>query len=361
MDSSDLVRTDISALEPYTPIYPLEVLAARLGRPPEEIVKLDANENPYGAPAAVKAALADLAYAHIYPDPESRELRGALSKFTGVSSDLLLAGAGADELIDLTVRLLLNPGDRVINCPPTFGMYAFDAAIAGASVVGVPRHPDFGLDVEGICRATTKLRPKLLFLTSPNNPDGGWLPDAELERLLALPLVVVLDEAYVEFAGVERSRISLVPTHDNLIVLRSFSKWAGLAGLRVGYGAFPRSLMAHLWKIKQPYNVSVASSAGALAALRAPREEHHIGHIVAERARLVEALEQIPYLEPYPTLANFVLCRVAGRGALELKLELEQAGILVRHFDKPRLWDHIRISVGRPEQTDALFGELRRL
>ncbi len=355
MNAADLVRADVATMEPYTPIFPFEVVAARLGRAPEDIIKLDANENPYGPPPGVRDALANLQYAHIYPDPESRILRQALARFTGVPSGVLLAGAGADELLDLTMRLFLSPGDSILNCPPTFGMYAFDAAISGARVVSVPRTAELALDLEGIEAAVAQQRPKLVFVTSPNNPDGGWLPDHGLERLLALPVVVVLDEAYVEFAGMDRSRIGRVPHCDNLIVLRTFSKLAGLAGLRIGYGAFPATVMEHLWKIKQPYNVSVAAAAAALAALedRAWLEQR-VALIVAERERLIGLLSAVPYLAPYPSDANFVLCRVVDRDARELKLALEREGILIRYFDKPRLRDHVRFSVGKPEHTDAL-------
>jgi len=360
--SVDFLRPDVITMSPYAPIFPFDVLAARLGRTPDDIIKLDANENPYGPPPQVREALANLRYAHIYPDPESRALRAALAKFTGVSADLLAAGAGADELIDLTMRLFLQPGDAIVNCPPTFGMYAFDAAVCGARVIPVPRRSDFSLDLDAVEEAVQRYHPKLIFVASPNNPDGGWLPDADLERLLALPIVVVLDEAYVEFAGVERSRIRQVPQRDNLIVLRSFSKWAGLAGLRVGYGAFPAALMPHLWKIKQPYNVSVAASAAAIAALEdATYLERHIARMVAERERLARLLTEIPYLHPYPSQSNFVLCRVVGRDACQLKLALEREGILVRYFDQPGLHDHIRISVGRPDHTDALIAALKRL
>jgi len=362
LNAEDLIRPDVATMRPYTPIFPFEVLAARLGRAPDEIVKLDANENPYGPSPRVWEALANLRYMHIYPDPASRALRDELADFTGVSADNLLAGAGADELIDLMMRLFLLPGDVILDCPPTFGMYPFDALISGARVVSVPRRPDFSLDLEGIERATAEHHPKLIFVACPNNPDGSWLPDADLERLLALPLVVVLDEAYVEFAGRERSRIRQVPRRDNLIVLRTFSKLAGLAGLRVGYGAFPATLTPHLWKIKQPYNVSVAASTAALAALEdLAWLEEKIALLVQERERLLRLLQGIPYLRPYPSQSNFVLCQVVGRGARQLKLALEQEGILVRYFDKPRLRDHIRISVGRPEHTDALIGVLRRL
>ncbi len=357
-----LIRPDIAEMKPYQPVFPFDVLADRLGRDPESIVKLDANENLYGPSPRVRAALADLPYVHVYPDPESRVLRAALADFTGLPTDLLLAGAGADELIDLTIRLFLQPGDAVLDCPPTFGMYAFHAAVAGASLIPVPRRPDLSVDVDAVEEAARQYRPKLLFVTSPNNPDGGWLPNADLVRLLALPLVVVLDEAYVEFAGLERSRIRWVAERDNLIVLRTFSKWAGLAGLRVGYGAFPAALMPHLWKIKQPYSPSIAALTAAVAALQDRAYlEQTVARIVAERERLRHALTTISYLHPYPSQANFVLCRVEGRDARQLKLALEGEGILVRYFDKPRLCDHIRISVGKPEQTGALMSVLRRL
>jgi histidinol-phosphate aminotransferase len=202
----------------------------------------------------------------------------------------------------------------------------------------------------------------LIFLASPNNPDGSVLGAEDLRRLLALPWVVVLDEAYIEFHGQEHSRMRWVLDHDNLIVLRTFSKRAGLAGLRVGYGAFPAALMPHLWKIKQPYNVSVAASAAAVAALEdTDHLERVVGLLIAERERLAAGLAEVPYLRPYPSRANFILCRVAGRDARELKLALEREGILIRYFNKPGLTDCLRISVGRPEHTDALLAALRRI
>ena len=226
----------------------------------------------------------------------------------------------------------------------------------------MPRRADFSVDVDAIAEAVDSRRPKLLFLACPNNPDGGWLADEDLQRLLDLPVVVVLDEAYVEFAGVERSRIRRVLDRENLIVLRSFSKWAGLAGLRVGFGGFPSVLLPHLWKIKQPYNVSVAASAAAIAVLNDPAYlSGHIERTTAERARLTDLLSSVSYLRPYPSQSTFVLCKVVGRSAAELKLALEKEGILVRYFDKPGLDDHVRFSVGTPDQTDRLVEALRRV
>jgi histidinol-phosphate aminotransferase len=388
MNLSRLIRPDIASMESYTPILPFEVLSARLGRDPKDIIKLDANENPYGPSPKVLAALGHLPYPHIYPDPESVALRTALAKNTGVPIENLLAGSGADELIDLILRLFLQPGDTIIDCPPTFGMYAFDTAVNAGRVVKIPRRADFSVDVAAIEAMITsrsfeahperrrrmwkpkprgasgdrrrggEVHPKLLFLASPNNPDGSVISEADLRRLLALPIGVVLDEAYIEFHG--NSHLPWVLEHENLIVLRTFSKRAGLAGLRVGYGAFPSALMPHLWKIKQPYNVTVAASTAAIAALEdAEYMERSVTLLTAERDRLAESLSEIPYLRPYPSRSNFILCRVIGRDARELKLALEREGILVRYFDKPGLTDCIRISAGKPEHTDALIRALK--
>jgi histidinol-phosphate aminotransferase len=362
MKAIDLLRPEVATMEPYVPIYPPDVLAARLGRNPDDLIKLDANENPYGAPSTVRQALAEVRYAHIYPDPESRILRSALARYTGLPSEMLLAGAGSDELLDLITRAFLQADDALLDCPPTFSMYAFDAQLCGAQVVSVPRRRDFSLDLPAIDKAVSNHAPKLLCLASPNNPDGSLLPDADLAHLLTLPVAIVLDEAYIEFAGRSQSRIQWVKDHDNLIVLRTFSKWAGLAGLRAGYGAFPPDLVAHLWKIKQPYNVSVTAALAATIALDNRVDiDRQVDRIVVERSRLYQLLGAVPYLRPYPSQANFILCQVLDKDALAIKQGLEEEGILVRYFDKPRLRDHIRITVGRPDQSDALIAALRRL
>jgi histidinol-phosphate aminotransferase len=360
---TSLLRPDVATMEPYTPILPFDVLSEQLGYAPQDIVKLDANENPYGPSPRVRQALAAMPYAHIYPDPESRHLRRALAGYAGLPMDYLLAGLGADELIDLVMRLFITPGDAVVNCPPTFGMYRFDAAVNRARLVSVPRRADFSLDVDAVATAVAgEPRAKLLFVASPNNPDGSLLLDGDLRRLLDLPLVVVLDEAYVEFAGLERSRTGWVPNTPNLIVLRTFSKWAGLAGMRLGYGAFPPAIAEHLWKIKQPYNVPVATQVAGLASLAdLDSLRANVARLVAERDRLAEALSEIPYLRPYPSHANFILCRVVGRDAYALKAGLAARGILVRYYDSPGLADHIRASVGRPDHTDRLVAELKTL
>ncbi len=361
-----LLNPHIARLEEYTPIQPFEVLSQRLGLPPSQIVKLDANENPYGPIPEVAEALAEYAHYHIYPDPQQGQLREALGRFLQLPPENILPGHGADELLDLLCRLFLGPGDGIVNCPPTFGMYSFDARLQGAAVVDVPRRADHSVDVAGVQALFQEERPdqprlKLLFLTSPNNPSGTWLPDADLRQLLALPVMVVLDEAYVEFAD-HPSRAPWVLEHPNLVVLRTFSKAAGIAGLRLGYGVFPAWLMPRLWTFKQPYNVNVAATVAGLASLRHKEKiQAVVARLKAERERLFQALQAIPYLRPVPSQANFILCQVVGRDAAALKRDLEQQGILVRYYRKPGLENCIRISVGRPEQTDRLLEVLRGL
>jgi len=361
-DPDQMVRNHIREMPPYEPILPFDVLSQKLGLPVEKIIKLDANENPYGPVPQVKMSLAELKYPHIYPDPESRDLRQALSEYLDIPIQNLIAGAGADELIDLLMRVLIEPGEALINCPPTFGMYAFDGDINRARVITIPRRPDFGLDIQAIESASNVNNPKIIFLASPNNPDGGLISPDHLDRLLALPVLVVLDEAYVEFAPAGSSRIKDVLEYDNLVVLRTFSKWAGLAGLRVGYGMIPTWLAPHLWKVKQPYNVSVTASLAAQISLKNAHQLEEVGaKIITERERLFDLLSGIPWLKPYPSQANFILMKVVGRNAADLKVGLEKVGILVRHFNKPGLGDHIRISVGKPEDTDSLISYLKQM
>lgn len=366
-----LIRPNIASLEPYTPILPFEVLSRQLGRHPDEIIKLDANENPFGPSPLVAETLAQAAYLHIYPDPESRDLRAALASYTGLDADYLMVGHGADELIDLTMRLFIEPGDLIVNCPPTFGMYPFDAGINGAQVINIWRQPDRSIAIEAVEAVFNPAtaspdhrpegnRPKLIFVACPNNPDGSWLDDADLQRLLALPVVVVLDEAYVEFSG--GSRIDWVRDYSNLIVLRTFSKWAGLAGLRVGYGAFPLPVIRHLWKIKQPYNVNLAGQLAAQASLADKvRLLAGVRRLVQQREKFYQTLTQLEWLEPYPSQANFILCKVKERSALQVKQQLAEQGILVRYYNAPGLTDHLRISIGTSDQMDRLEEVLSQL
>jgi histidinol-phosphate aminotransferase len=358
-DIERLVRPELKAMPAYAPIEPTDVLSRRIEVPEEKVIKLDGNENPYGCSPRVKRALADYAYYHLYPDPEQRELIKALEKYTGTSAENILAGSGSDELIDLVLRLFIQPGDRVINCPPTFGMYPFSTGVCGGKVVSVPRKPDFSIDAAATKKAMDK-RAKVIFIASPNNPSGNVTPEPVILELLNSAPIVVIDEAYFEFSGITVA--SLVPKYSNLIVLRTFSKWAGLAGLRVGYGIFPINIVKYLVKIKQPYNVNAAAQVAALESLKdISYLRGTIKAIIQERERLMARLSQLEWLKVYPSQANFILCRVLNGNAEEIHQRLQKRGIFVRYFDTPQLKDCLRISVGKPEHTDALIAAFEEM
>lgn len=359
------IRSDIAAMAGYSfSSGTLEILSERYGRPIEEIIKLDTNENPYGASPAVAPALAKLnAEIHTYPDHQSVHLRQSLSDFLGgVPPEHIFVGAGSDQVIELIVKLFMQPGDTLLNCPPTFTIYTLYVEWAGnCRVVNVPRLADFSLDVEAIEKAAYESGAKLLFISNPNNPDGSLTPAATIERLLKLPLTVVLDEAYNEFTDMP-SFAARVPETPNLIVLRTFSKWAGLAGLRVGYGVFPLEVIEHLWKIKPPFNVTAAADMAARATLQdlTPLWES-VSKIKAERTRLMAELGKVPYLKPFPSAGNFIFCQVEGIEIETLRETLEAEAILIRYYEKFKPLSCIRITVGKPEHSDAVLRVLRRL
>ena len=298
-------------------------------------------------------AKADL---HIYPDPGQTALRAAIANYVGVAPEQIVAGTGADDLIDILLRLTMPEAVAVI--VPTFGMYRFLARIVGAKVIEVPRTEGFAVDVGGAAAAVDE-GASVVFVTSPNNPTGNALTRAEAEALCALDALIVIDEAYIEFGG--ETSIPLIASHPNLVVLRTFSKWAGLAGLRVGYSVSVPELATPMMAIKQPYNVNVAADVAARAALEHRGEIFEtVRCIAAERDRMAREVASLGWLNPLPSQSNFVLFHVTGgRRAKDVVAALRERGVLVRYYDRPDLANYIRISAGRPEDTDRLLAALR--
>jgi len=360
---TDLIGDRVKGLQEYAP-EPMEEVAVRLSLPLGQLIKLDANENPYGPTKHTLQVLNGYLDYHRYPDAISRRLRQAIGHYIDVDPAQIIAGNGSDELIDLILRLF-RPGPsgggigELIDCPPTFGMYQFYGTTNDLRVTQIPRLADFSVDVERIeALCAENPTPRLLFLASPNNPDGGMLSDDDLNRLLDLPLLVVLDEAYVEFGA--SSRVQWVAERENLIVLRTFSKWAGLAGLRVGYGVFPAALMTALWRLKSPYNVNCVAQVAALSTLESLDEAHaNIQKIIAERQRLLTKLREFPFLQVYDTQANYILCRPQGMATETIRQAMEHRGIILRYFNSPGLEGCIRFTVGTPMQDEAVLVVLR--
>lgn len=358
-----LVRPGLATMRGYDPVEPIDVLEKQLGT---RIVKLDGNENPYLSSPRAREVLASFPYYHIYPDPLQRNLRDALSRYTGFPASNIVCGNGSDELIDLVLRLFLREGDGVLDCPPTFGMYPFTVGVCGGVMVDVPRRQDFSMDMPAVRKAISE-RTNVIFVASPNNPTGDVASRDEVRELLDMGLVVVVDEAYYEFS--EGSLSDMVPDNPNLIILRTFSKWAGLAGLRVGYCICHERIANYFLKIKQPYNVNVAAEAAAIASLAdADYLLTNVEKLRHERDRMFESLARLPWMKPYPSQANFVLCRVEGStgsdgapAAKRVRDGLRKRGVLVRFYETPDLQDCVRISAGLPEDTDMLLAALEEV
>jgi len=354
-----LIRPELAAFGGYTARVAPETLKGKVEVPVENIIKLDANENLYGCSPRVNRALAAYPSLNIYPDDGQTELRRMLAEYTGIDARHIFAGSGSNQLIDLVSRLFLSRGDEVINCVPTFGIYRFSTELCGGSLVEVPRDGDFAVNVTAVKAAISK-KTKLIFLVNPNSPTGTLMPQSDIMEVLDSRLPVLIDEAYYEFS--RQTVAPLISRYPNLMVLRTFSKWAGLAGLRVGYGLFPPKIAEYLLRIKIPYNVSVA----ALVAVRESLKDidylmDTVKLIVAERERLFAELEGIEWLKPFPSQANFILCEVLEGEAKGLRQKLQDKGILIRYFEEPRLKNYVRISVGKPEHTDALIKALREI
>ena len=343
---------------PYHGVDPSEELARKAGIKPEDVIRLNANENPYGPLDKVSAALSGLPL-HLYPDPNQRKLRAALGEYTGQPVERIMAGAGGDEIIDLLMRLFIAPGQKVLDCEPTFGMYSFSARLAEAEIVSVPRNSTWDIDIPAMLEAIDDSA-RIVFLASPNNPTGNLLTERDARALLKTGVIVCVDETYYEFSGSTLS--PLLDEYENLVILRSFSKWAGIAGLRVGYAIASSELIGHLMDIKQPYNINIAGEAAVLAALEHRGELlERAATLIEQRKRLEAVVDEFPGISYYPSEANFLLCRFERRTAEEAYVGLAQRGIFVRRFPQTVLDSSLRISTGTPEQTDLLIDALRRV
>eukprot|EP00283_Hemiselmis_rufescens_P020966 CAMPEP_0173440546 /NCGR_PEP_ID=MMETSP1357-20121228/23109_1 /TAXON_ID=77926 /ORGANISM="Hemiselmis rufescens, Strain PCC563" /LENGTH=613 /DNA_ID=CAMNT_0014406043 /DNA_START=77 /DNA_END=1915 /DNA_ORIENTATION=- len=356
-------RADLAKLK-YHPVRPLDVISKEIGVPVEEMAKLDANENLHPVPKpmmdAVTTALQSFSSgcsAQIYPDPTQTNLRADIAALHGLTPQHVCAGSGSDDILDIVMRLMDAPSCLI--CPPTFGMYKFLGDISRIKIIEVARKDNFEVDVPAVVAAVRKHKIKLVMLPSPNNPTGTLLPNSDVEILCKEDAMIVVDEAYADFAGC--SADELLSKYPNLMVCRTFSKWAGLAGLRAGYALGDPSIIERMLAIKQPYNVNVAAEAMARAAL-ANRSEIliTIKSLLDQRDRLIAYLEKYRFLKPHKTHSNFVLCDVVSASAQGLATFMRFRGVLVRYFGTQggQLQNNIRISAGRPQDIDKCIKAL---
>jgi len=355
-DAAKIVREVVRAIPTYVPPKPA------VGTPTRRI-KLDMNESPFGPSPKTREALASYAETNRYPDFAQTELREALARYTGMPAEQIVCGAGLDDVLNTLAHLIIDDGDEAIIHEPTFGVYQPMISLHGGRVNNAPLGDGFALDPDRVLAAVTP-RTKLIIICTPNNPTGNLLDPAAVERVVAgAPCVVAIDEAYSEFAGV--SNLPLMTKYPNVVILRTLSKFAGLAGLRVGYGVFPAALMQYARPVVPPFfNISQVSALAATAALDdLPHLMENVKRIVAAREALANDLRSIPGVEPLPSATNFILVRLPVEDALPVVHELARRGVYVRHFGRPELGlrDCLRVTVGLPEENAIFVEELRAI
>ncbi len=326
-------------------------------KPGQRLIKLNTNENPYPPSPRVRKAVAKAAGAalRLYPAPRADQFIEAASHLYAVPAGMILAGNGSDELLAMIFRATLDAGDRVAYPVPTYSLYDTLAAIQEARVIGVPLQADFAVPIEKLARA----RAKLTIVCNPNSPSGTFTPTRDLARLAKAlgPRLLVIDEAYVDFAG--DNALKLLRRHRNVVILRSLSKSFSLAGMRLGLCFAHPQVIEALLKVKDSYNLSrLALAAGAEALRDVAWMRRNVERVKRVREDSAARLRRMGFEVP-PSHANFVLARMRGRDLGPLAAELKHRGILVRHFATPLLRAALRISIGTPDEMKALFGALQ--
>jgi len=331
--------------------------------PASSMVKLDAMENPYQLPSALREELARVvadAEINRYPDAGAQQLKASIGQVANLPPGMdILLGNGSDEIIQLLALAVAKPGAVLLSVEPSFVMYKMIATFAGMRYVGVPLAEDFSLDLKATLEAIAREQPALVLLAYPNNPTGNLFDAAAIKQIIqAAPGLVVVDEAYYAFAS--DSFIPHLGHYDNLLVMRTFSK-LGMAGLRLGFVAGPVAWLGQLEKLRLPYNVGVLPQVVAEKLL----ERHDVllqqaERIKLDRARLLQRLNEIPAVQVYPSEANFLLFRVAK--ATEVFSGLKQRGVLIKNLNggHPMLQDCLRVTVGTPEENAAFLAALRK-
>jgi histidinol-phosphate aminotransferase len=355
----DHVNQQLRDLVPYQPGKPIEETARELRIPPADIIKLASNENPLGpSPQALEAMRAALLSAHLYPDGGGYYLREALAGKLGLARHNIILGNGSNEIIEFIGHAFLRPGDEIVISQHAFIVYRLVAAAFGARAVEIPA-VRFGCDLDAMLAAITP-RTRAIFIANPNNPTGTLLDQKAIDRFMErVPndIVVVFDEAYFEYLDVPPDTLKLVRDARNVVVLRTFSKIAGLANLRIGYGIARPELIEVLQKPRQPFNANGVGQAGALASLSDDAHQRETKRITdMGRAYLQEqfAVMKLPFV---PSYANFVLVNV-GDGQAVFKALLGH-GIIVRALAGYDLKEWVRISVGTMEQNEKCIAALR--
>ncbi len=342
-------RKNIEETEGYTP-----------GEQPTDpnVVKLNTNENPYPPSPKVMEAIRAITPEQLrrYPHPLANPFRDKAAEIFGVTRDMIVAGNGMDDILNMTVRAFSGPEAALVFPVPTYTLYGVLGNIQASVVKQVPWGPDYRLPFEALVKA----RGRVIYLANPNAPTGTLVPFDEVARLAdAIEGVLCVDEAYVDFA--DRNCLELAKSRRNVLVMRTLSKGYSLAGLRFGFAIGSVELISGLMKVKDSYNADAIAIAAATAAI-CDQDYHRQTRrkVIQERERLAAALADLG-LPPLPSQSNFLFALCPRRPAGEIYESLKARGILVRYFNSPGINDRLRITVGTPEQNNALLAALREL
>lgn len=356
MAVSAYFRPVVRDFQAYSPSPTKEQWANLLDLPVDQIVKLDSGENV----AAEKLNIStdcSVSFAR-YPDPMATDLRQALASYAGVADRQIVVCNGSDECIDLLCRLFLDQGDELVDFPPTFPMYTIFGKLAGATIKQIPRNADYSLPLSLAKRALAGA--KLAFLATPNNPTGTVSSLPEIEMLLKTGVPLVVDEAYFEYCGQTAS--SLLPKYDNLIIIRTLSKWAGLAGLRIGYVIASPVVIDRLVAIKPPYNTSTFSQIKALRALRQKDEYLQVvADLKREKKRLESELKRLPGIRVIPSEAPLLTILLENVDAKLVAKQLRDRGVIVKVIDNAYLPNALRLNVSVEAEMDKLLSVLNEV
>ncbi|MDR3175393.1 MAG: histidinol-phosphate transaminase [Desulfovibrio sp.] len=361
------IRPEILDFEEYSPGLSIEDIRRRFGL--DRIIKMASNENPLGvSPLALEAMRRHAAFAFRYPRGCAPDLCAALAAYHRLPENCFVPGNGSDEIVDLLLRVCPSPGrHNVVACRSSFSMYRIASRLCGVEFRAVPRRDDFAFDYGMLLEAVDE-NTALVFIASPDNPSGfcpPWEDLAALARALPSSCLLVLDEAYADFCG-DIAAHSLLPRFGefgNLVVLRTFSKAFGLAGIRLGYGVMPERLADALRSAHMPFSISILAEAAGIAALGDRDFYERTLSVVSEgRSFLTETLAGMG-CTCFPSLANFLMFKPpAGRGtAVEIFEGLLARGLIIRSLKSYGLPEHLRVSVGMPEENSLFINALREL
>lgn len=351
---SQLFRKDLEDFTPYKTNPTVEQISKQINIPVEKILKLDTGENPYSEAIQPKKFMEKILF-YKYPDPICLDVRKAIAAYTKLNQSMVACGNGSDELLDLITRLFVSSGDEIIISPPTFPMYAFYTNLVGGRVIKIVRNADLSINTQRICKAINK-KTKIIFVDSPGNPTGNVTPIEKFEKILQKNVIVVSDEVYFEYCGKTAQR--LLKKYNNLIIVRSLSKWAGLAGLRIGYMLADPEIIEKILTIKSPYNVNVFAQVITTKVLKqSDKFLKELNKMTNLRDAFIEKLKKFTSLTVFPSQGAYIVLKPKNNKKALLEF-LQTKGVFIKSINEPLLGKSFRMNICQEKEMEVIIQAL---